>query len=393
MATIFNSVLSPKSDPNAARSLAFELLEGFSGQMPDLIFVFTDIDADLPGILSAIQEVAPSEIIGATTGGGIFTNRGGIIKGLCVAGLVSDEMRIVVSHATGISSDIDSALATLTEPVNELFSEALKSDLEHGFFIFFFDPSSVDGSELVRKLRRTLPVSIQIVGAAAGDSFKFKGPKVIHNYNSFSDGIVGAAIYSKKPISSGVAYGWEPITIDLKITRGEGRTVHEIQGRPAIEIWKQIFDKKGIKMTPNNIQRLFAMFPIGFKSGVSSLYKIRTPIKLNDDGSVEFLSDVPQNLPVRIMSTTVQGLVEASMKAVKKAIEGMEGTPPAGLLVLDSLPRLLVMGDKFYKSMAAINRILPVKFAGFHGYGEGYRLKVGPVGFNNATSSFIVFPK
>ncbi len=393
MATIFNSVLSPKSDPNTARSLAFELLEGFSGQMPDLIFVFTDIDAELSGILSAIQEVAPAEIIGATTGGGLFTNRGGIIKGLCISGLVSDEMRMVVSHATGISTDLDSALKNLTEPVNELFSEALKADLEHGFFIFFFDPMNVDGNELVKKLRRLLPVSIQIVGAAAGDSFKFKGPRVIHNYNAFSDGIVGAAIYSRKPITSGVAYGWEPITVDLAITKAEGKRVYAIQGKPAMDIWNQIFEKKGITANPNNIQRLFATFPIGFKSGVSALYKIRTPIKAFDDGSIELLAPIPEGIPVRIMSTTVQKLVESSMKAVKRAIDELEGVPSSGLLVLDSLPRLLVMGDKFYKSMAAINKMLPIKFAGFHGYGEGYRLKVGPVGFNNATSSFIIFPK
>ncbi len=393
MSTIFNSVISPKGDPNVARSLAFELLEGFSGQMPDLIFVFADADLNLPDILSAIQEVAPSEIIGATTGGGLFANRGGIIKGLCIAGLVSNEMRIVVSHATGISRDLHGALKTLTDPVNKMFPEALKADMEHGIFIFFFDPLFVDGNEVVRELRRLLPVSMQIAGSAAGDSLNFRSVKVIHNYNAFPDAIVGAAIYSKKPIAASVAYGWEPLTIDLNITNMVGKRVYEIQNQPAINIWKQIFAKKSINMAPENIQRLLASFPIGYRSGVSALYKIRTPVKLYDDGSVELMSPVPNGIPIRIMHTTIQNLVSSSLKAAKKAIEEMEGVPASGLLVLDSLPRLLVMGDKFYKTMAAVNQILPVKFAGFHGYGEGYRLKVGPVGYNNGTASFVVFPK
>jgi hypothetical protein len=274
-----------------------------------------------------------------------------------------------------------------------LFSEALKDEMEHGMFIFFFDPIFVDGNEIIKKLRKLLPISIQIVGSAAGDGLWFKNARVIHNYNAFSDAIVGAAIYSKKPVSTGVAYGWKPLTIELTITNMVGRRIYEIQNRPAVEIWKQIFVKKGLKVTPDNVQKLLALFPIGYKTGISSLYKIRTPIRLHEDGSVELMSSVPSNVPIRIMHTTVQNMVSASFEAVKKAIDDMSGVPVSGMLVLDSLPRLFVMGDKFYKSMAAINQKMKVKFAGFHGYGEGYRLKAGPVGYNNGTSSLILFPK
>src|SRR5438045_1409189 len=79
---------------------------------------------------------------------------------------------------------------------------------------------------------------VRLPGGAAGDDLAMKRTVVGMSGQVHSDAILVAVIFSKAPIGVGVCHGHEPVTRPLKVTRARGNVVHEIENRPAWDVWR-----------------------------------------------------------------------------------------------------------------------------------------------------------
>ena len=158
-----------------------------------LAIVFGSVERlEAPGELDRIATAFPGvTVVGCSTAGEI--SRNGVVEhraGLSVTTLDLNHTDIAVFRA-GISSMSASADAGA-----ELGKQLLKPDLR--YVLVLSDGLKVNGAELVRGLRSTLPASTVISGGLAGDDARFGRTYVVHGRELLSGQVVAVGLYGSK---------------------------------------------------------------------------------------------------------------------------------------------------------------------------------------------------
>jgi len=199
----------------------------------------------------------------------------------------------------------------------------------------------------------------------------------------------------------GVCHAHQPLSPPLRVTRAQGGVVHEVEGRPAWEVWVEHTRARALAAGLGEPAALddaargafLLRYEAGLAVGEHGEYKIRAPLSRNDDGSLNFACGVPEGAVFRITESEPARQVAAAREAARRAAAGLEG-PAAGALVFDCICRNLILGDAFAGAVHAMSDELGgVPLAGFETYGE-IALDVGDLsGFHNTTSVVLAFPK
>jgi hypothetical protein len=165
-----------------------------------------------------------------------------------------------------------------------------------------------------------------------------------------------------------------------------------LNGAPAVEAFIAHAELTG--------QRLDAQSPLPFflhnVLGIKSLegFRLRVPLTIGKDGSLECAAAVPEGAIVHIMQTTERSAVEAARKASRSALAALGGASPAGAFVFDCVATRLRLGDIFEDQLAACGSELgPGGFVGCNTYGQIARAEGQFGGFHNCTAVVCALPQ
>ena len=378
--------------PTAGRALAEELTRGLDGRSPACIFVFASTSQPLAELLPELTGPFSDVVILSATTAGEFTEKE-VAKGATVAAAVVGDFEVHAGMATGLAKDPEAAVS---RAIAEL--PATREGFPHRTGVMLLDPLSGNAEEatlLCAGLMGEGPV--RLAGGAAGDDLAMKATHVGLGGRVASDAIVVASIFSKKALGIGVCHGHAPLSEPLEVTKAEGAVVHEIEGRPAWDVWKErtadAARAAGIDpdaLSGDDVGGFLLRFEAGLANG--SEYKIRAPLARGDDGSLSFACGVPQGAVVRITESTADRQVDSAVEAASRARAQLDAEP-AGAIVFDCICRNLILGERFDDAVDGVSKALggaPV--AGFETYGE-IALDVGDMsGFHNTTTVVLAFP-
>lgn len=375
----------------AGKALADELTRGLGEHTPALIFVFASTSQPLTELLPELRgPFADVTILSATTAGE-FTEKE-VAKGAVVAAAVVGDFEVYAGMGTGLAKDPEAAVS---QAIAEL--PTTREGFPHRTGVMLLDPLSGNAEEATLMCAGLLDGAVRLAGGAAGDDLAMKATQVALGGRVASDAIVVAAIFSKKPLGIGVSHGHTPLSEPLEVTRAEGAVVHEIEGRPAWDVWKErtaeAAQAAGIDpdtLSGDDVGGFLLRFEAGLANGRE--YKIRAPLARGDDGSLSFACGVPQGAVVRITESTADRQVDSAIEAANRARAQLDAEP-AGAIVFDCICRNLILGERFDDAVDGISKALggaPV--AGFETYGE-IALDVGDMsGFHNTTTVVLAFP-
>jgi methyl-accepting chemotaxis protein len=264
--------------------------------------------------------------------------------------------------------------------------------------LLLLDPLAGASEEATLLAASLLPPGVPLAGGAAGDDLNMKSTLVACGTRVSSDAVVIATIFSRAPLGLGVSHGHEPMSRSLRITRAEGNVVHEIEGRPAWDVWRDETREQAARLGLNvdGLSReAETPFLLRFEAGLSSgsAYKIRAPLSRGSDGSVSFACGIPQGSVIRITESVSERQVTSARDAARRARARLQGAEPAGALVFDCVCRNLILGEQFADAVRGMSEELGgARLAGFETYGE-IALDAGDMsGFHNTTSVVLAFP-
>ncbi|MFP7709145.1 EAL domain-containing protein [Vibrio cyclitrophicus] len=125
-----------------------------------------------------------------------------------------------------------------------------------------------------------LPYALPVAGGLCHEN-EF-GRWVMHNEEIYQHACVAVALSNPKLKVWSDAYSeWNPIGMKLRVTRAEGHRLYALNDKPAIEVFKHyLADGKDLPFSQLMSFPLYREF--GRKKGIS------TPLRINDDGSIEF---------------------------------------------------------------------------------------------------------
>lgn len=356
------------------------------GVPPLLAIVYPSHTTDLHSMVATIRSVSDVPLVGATTGGAGFTEKGMALDGVVGAFIGGENLNIQIakmkkSAAGNYAASIDEAVQNI-KPV---------SNAGHSVFVLA-DALSCDGEQLSRTLTSKIPVHWRIFGGFAGDGWTFKGTKIILNDTIFSDGGVLVYINDGNPPSMGVRHGFCPLdeNQDMSVTGIEGNMLKEIDDRPALQVYKEALQKQGVFKEGDEIVTLLARYPIGVKTVAEEKWKIRSPLGIEGNALV-LAGSVPPNSIIRVMSGDKEELLSAAKEAIMTATTGLNGKKPSALFVIDCAVRKQMLTNRYVEQVKTFRLSSQLPMLGFASYGEFARSGGTLEGFHNTTAVTVLW--
>jgi hypothetical protein len=348
---------------------ADDLLE-LASIRPQLVLVFGSVALiSHAGLLESLRLGFPdAELAGCSTAGEISDD------GVCDDHLVVTAvhmnhpgMRVVHTDLHGMADSAEAGLRL----AQQLSEPGLHSA------VVFSPGLQVNGSALTEGLVKGLGPRVKLSGGLAGDGGAFKTTYTVSRDAVSSDQVVALGFTAPQlELRHGSLHGWKPFGPARKVTRCEGNVLHELDGSPALNVYKAYLGSYADGLPGSGL--LFPFEMLSESHEVTGL--IRTILAVDEaSGSLTLAGDISQGCYLRLMHATTNSLVEGANDAAEAAAMDVPVGSQHLALLVSCVGRKLVMGNRVDEEVEAVAGVLGnnVRIAGFYSYGE---ISPGPEG-------------
>lgn len=372
-----------------AASFSYRMGSGWSiKEFPKLdscrtvLFVFAAPEFyDAPDAIRELAKHFPkSHMIGCSTSGEIL-------------GSDLQDQSITVAVLKFDSTRVRSAVAKVATPDDSYDAAAQlaktldKTNLKSVFVLS--DGLQVYGSELARGFSDYLPPSVVVTGGMAADGSNFSQTFVIQEGRMFLKSIVAIGLYGDKLVVGHASKGgWDKFGHERTITKSKGNVLYELDGRPALDIYKQYLGEKVSELPSSAL-----LFPLSVREHPNSdKTLVRSILAVDHEAnSMIFAGDVPEGSLAQFLFANMDRVIGGAYDAAESAVTGDEGLTLA--IGVSCLGRRLVLLDRTEEEIEAVVDALPEnsQFVGFYSYGELSPFATGAADLHNQSMTITTF--
>ena len=229
---------------------------------------------------------------------------------------------------------------------------------------------AVNGSDLIAGVVEVLGRDIPLTGGLAGDYGAFTQTWTLFD-ETVSDrmllaiGLYGAAI----EFAHGSFGGWQSFGPARRATRVKGNVLFELDGEPALEIYRRYLGEYAKDLPASGLLFPFAILTDDRQeSGL-----IRTLLSVDEsDGSLTLAGDIPPDGFLKLMHASTEALVDGAEAAAEAARDMLEADGQGLALLVSCIGRKLVMGDRVDEEVEAVGAVFGqgCQLTGFYSNGE-----------------------
>lgn len=252
----------------------------------------------------------------------------------------------------------------------KLAGQLPKDNLSH--VMVFSDGLKVNGTSLTRGMSEGLDHKVAITGGLVGDGPDFIETVVGLNGVPQKDKIVVVGFYGDAlQVGYGSFGGWDTFGAERLITKSDGSVLCEIDGQPALELYKQYLGEQASDLPSSGL-----LFPIGLhlqNPDGEDITVVRTLLAVNEsDQSMTFAGDMPEGTKVRLMKANFERVIGAAASAAGMSLEAFGSSRPELAVLISCVGRKLVLKDRSVEEIDAVRNALGQQAAvtGFYSYGE-----------------------
>lgn len=372
MATVASVGVSTKFDSAAAAGDAVgEARAGLAGAAPSVALVFASADHDHDQLLATIEGALPGVSVVGCSGEGIIAHDDSneTLAAVAVMLVASDRIRFETVLCEDYGADPEGVGRRLAAIVNAAGANArglcLMPDGLHG-----------DCTALLRALHADVALPIPIVGGAAADAMTFDQTFQYGNGRVVSGGLAALLICGDVDIEVAVSHGCSPIGTESTVTKSSHGWIHEIDGRPAWELFKEYLDEGVEDLNGDGIVHLCIGERLRHGSDQYDPYVIRTPLQLDKaSGSLFFPGGgLTEGDSIQLTRRDPEKIRTSALECASGVGASHAGRRPDLVLQFDCAGR----GRILWGGCASAEIVAPLRQAlgasapwiGFHTYGE-----------------------
>ncbi|WP_407333100.1 FIST signal transduction protein [Enterovibrio sp. 27052020O] len=389
---------SSSTDINAAcavQAIAEEIRNQISS--PSLMLVYYTETQDVESIKDEFKKQFPdTDIVGCSSCRGTMTDKGYVGGHNIAAWAVQDESGTYGSALCDLSSKGD----VYTE-AKQVLQRAIDSSGRPGELPALITLHTTPGHEetILRAITSELGVSVPIIGGSAADDGVSGNWSLFNGDSVTSNGIAMAVFFPSARVSYSFHSGYAPLGDSAVATRVEGRTLAELDGKPAAEVYADWFQKATGKAIDNNA--LFSqstLFPLGRQTGEihgMPYYTLSHPATVSAEGGIQMFCNLNEGETVHFMSGTTEMLVSRAGRVVDSANDHDKNTcDPIGGIAIYCAGCMLHVIDSL--DDVAANMSLSMHQAPFicpFTFGEQGQFLGGEIAHGNLMISAVLFHK
>ena len=346
----------------ATDTLAGPLAELASSQ-PDLLLVFGAVKhfSD-SGLAASLQTALPNTaLLGCSTAGEITAD--GVDDGTCTLTAVRFDQTTLTRGSTRLQG-MDDSFAAGERLGRQIAAANLKS-------VLIFGPGvQINGSALVNGISSIIGIDIPITGGLAGDGGAFRQTFTLGSEGITDNAVVAVGLCGEHlRFGHGSFGGWEAFGPARKVTRCTGNILYELDGEPALAVYKRYLGDHARDLPASGLLFPFAMLG----EDHNALGLIRTILAVDEaTGSLTLAGEINADGYLKLMHASTDKLVNGAEAAAEAAV-AMQEIPGDTLAILVScVGRKLVMGNRVDEEVEAVGDVFGSKaiLTGFYSYGE-----------------------
>ncbi|MEQ8273424.1 MAG: FIST N-terminal domain-containing protein [Deltaproteobacteria bacterium] len=340
-----------------------------------LAFATDGLDGSEPAWRALQKAFGRSKILGCSTAGaigaGTLQERGIVVAVACFE---RTTLRLVSVALADASESFDAGRRL----VDELVGEDLR-----GVYVLS-DGRDVNGSKLTEGMCASAPTDVVITGGLAGDGDRFEETWIVVDGERRNKSVAGVGFYSDAlELGHGYGSGWDGFGMRWRVTRSEGNVLYELDGRPALEVYKEYLGELAAGLPANAL-----LFPLAMKAEGDEPV-VRTVLAIDEaQQSMTFAGDIPEGVRVRLMRASLEGLIDGAMVAGQQTSERIIDVQGDSLsIAVSCVGRRLVLGERVEEEVESALDELPAgtTLVGFYSYGELSPHRAGPCQLHNQT--------
>lgn len=368
--------LSRASDlVEATREAARQAREALRGGAPQGALIVSAGDP-LPGAGSAAREVLGVIPVAGGGSAGLLMDGETVSRGVAVVCFRSEEW--VVQSACAGSTAVAPVAAADRVARLILSGRPNRRRYPRGLALAFGDGRAAQGAgPFASRWREIMGPKIKSVGSLIPDT------QALYCGAVRDAGPVSVlCLEGPGPVGIGVGSGWTPLTLTCSATRTEGTLVHELDGRPAAEVYAEALP--GSTQDPSR-------FPLGIALSEDQ-WLIRSVVGI-EGASLRLGGNLAPGTEVHVMTASMNGLQQATQDATVTALKRLEGQTPSALLVVESAGRRAVQNGTARREWEMIRELVPsgTPLVGWLTASELVPAAAGQVALQNGSVIIIAF--
>jgi len=341
MQTFASSFYSLESDSAEAGHLAVEALKSAFGSQPlRAVLVYSTMNHDHPLLLETLRAELPADVIVVgTSGQGVVGN-----DELSEEGMVLGVMGFggTALHATAA---VEREAQTDSRGKGQALAKKLVRDLgkQPRMVITFYDPlCGLDVESVLAGMRTEL--TCPIVGAGSGqpwgqpiETAQFWDTEVLNH------SVLALALDGPFSVEIGMCHGTAPSGITGVVTKAEGNQIIEIDGRRAVDVWRET---TGANDADIMHQSHFAIWAVGVErtATIDGVTKSERVIRgafgfREDNGALILQAAIPEGSTISLNHRTIHDVLNGTTTMAKDLGQRLEGREPWAVLGFECAAR------------------------------------------------------
>jgi hypothetical protein len=160
------------------------------------------------------------------------------------------------------------------------------------------------------------------------------------------------------------------------VTRSEGQTISEIDGRPAVEVYLEQIGFAGLPLEEEEFEAISMTHPIS-QPELHGERRLRHVLGRTENGELIVGTHIPTGAAVEFTELELVELLNTGAGSVEQAVQAL-GVKPQAALVFDCAGRRRALGSELNREVEAVASALGAgtpSLAGLYTNGEVARLK------------------
>ncbi|WP_425076752.1 FIST signal transduction protein [Psychroserpens sp. S379A] len=280
---------------------------------------------------------------------------------ITITAIEFEKSSFLVKRSNILSKEMDS-LETGKTLINQFPLEGLK-------YIFVVSEGSfVNGSQLTKGMNTAIDDNIIITGGLCGDDARFEKTLAGYNENPKPGEIIAIGFYGETlDISFSIYGGWTPFGPERIVTKSEGNTLYELDGKPALDLYKSYLGDKA-----KDLPGAALLYPLNVTSEYENQSIVRSILNIDEEKNAVILAgDIAEKAKVQLMMTNVDNIANASERAAQQALD-LRSTKPELAMLVSCIGRKLVLDQRVEEEIEEVIEVLgnDTTISGFYSYGE-----------------------
>ena len=367
----------------------FTAVDGWSRDLPveldsdhTLVLAFGAASfADHPEALRELSEAFPrARKLGCSTGGEILG-----------AGVHDESLSVAVARFGGArlrAAAIESGAESSREAGQALAAQLAGPSLRLVFVLA--DGIDINGSDLVAGLNETLPNECIVTGGLAADGDRFEKTWVYQGDGPQTGWTAAVGFYGESlKVGHGSKGGWDIFGPERLVTRSDGRVLYELDGRPALELYKTYLGDLASGLPATGLLYPLALRPNdGSGSENSQQQVVRTILGVNEeDQSMTFAGEIPEGVLAQLMKANFDRIIGGAQQAALMTRRGNPDLVDGLAIAVSCVGRRWLLGERIEEELERTLDVLPegTHQVGYYSYGEISPVTVGSCELHNQT--------